>query len=56
MTLRMNKRLARVKTIKKQKHFNLNRQKLKDMKERFERSKKKKKNHAHTHVKNLRKR
>ena len=36
MTLRINKRLARLKTIKKQKHFTINTQKLKSMKEIFE--------------------
>ena len=36
MTLRINKRLARLKTIKKQKPFNINTQKLRGMKEIFE--------------------
>ena len=36
MTLRINKRLARLKTIKKQKPFNINTHKLKGMKEIFE--------------------
>ena len=35
MTLSMNKRLARLKTIKKQKPVNINTQKLKDMKARL---------------------
>ena len=36
MTLRINKRLARLKTIKKQKPFNINTQKLRGMKEIFD--------------------
>ena len=36
MTLRINKRLARLKSVKKQKAFNINTQKLKGMKEIFE--------------------
>ena len=36
MTLRINKRLARLNTIEKQKPFNINAQKLKGMKEIFE--------------------
>ena len=36
MTLMMNKRLARLKTIKSKNHSNINIQKLKVMKERFE--------------------
>ena len=36
MTLMINKRLARLKTIKKQKPFNVNTQKLRGMKEIFE--------------------
>ena len=38
MTLRINKRLARMKTIKKQTPFSINIQKLKGMKEIFERT------------------
>ena len=40
-TLRINKRLARLKTIKKQKPFNINTQKLRGMKEIFEINRKK---------------
>ena len=43
MTLRINKRLARLKTITKQKPFNVNTQKLRGMKEIFEINLKKKK-------------
>ena len=36
MALRMSRRLARLKTMKKQKSFNINAQKHKDVNERFE--------------------
>ena len=49
MTLRKNERFARRKTMKKQRPFNINTQKLNDMKERFEINLK-------TDMKNLRRR
>ena len=56
MTLRISKRIARLKTIKKQKPFNINTENLRGMKEIFEINLKKKKKKKKTDLKNLRRR